>query len=208
MNSQHRILVVAARTIAAFTLTLAITLGAAGCADIEHTLAQAHALRDHASDARTGVASELDGLEQQRDRLGDNPPPAIASDLDLAIAGARARLGALDAALAHADRVIDEMERPTDGITQGVGALAPFLPPGTQGPALLGAALIATLLRARQVRTGADSIVASIQSAMKDPEFKQAFERQAGTIRSIQTPAARRIVDRATGKPAPLRSPL
>jgi len=43
---------------------------------------------------------------------------------------------------------------------------------------------------------------------MGDPEFKQAFERHATTIRSIQTPAARRIVDQETGVRTRLKLPI
>ena len=186
-------------------IALSIVPVLSGCADIPQAIAQATALRDDAADARQRVADDLADLESARAGL---PPGRPAPDLDAAIAGARAKLHALDAAVAHADLVLQEMAQPTDALTHGVGALADLLPPPVRGPALLGAALLATLLRARQVRKGAGSIAASIQKALQDPDFRAAFDRHAATIRSIQTPTARRIVDEAT-KPGPMiRSPI
>jgi len=187
-------------------IAIAIVSVPSGCADIPQTVAAATALREDAARARDRLAGELAGLEQAR---ADLPPDApSAPDLDAAIGLARARAAALDAAVLHADRVLAEMGRPTDALTQGVGMLTPLLPPPAQGPTLLAAALVATLLRARQVRKGAGSIAASIQNALRDPDFRAAFERHADAIRSIQTPTARRIVDEVT-KPGPmLRSPI
>lgn len=186
-------------------IALSIVPVLSGCADIPETIARATALRDDAAGARQRVANDLAALESAR---ADLPPDRPAPDLDAAIAGARARLQALDAALAHADLVLQEMAQPTDALTQGVGGIADLLPPPARGPALLGAALLATLLRAHRVRKGAGSIAASIQKALQDPDFRAAFERHADTIRSIQTPTARRIVDETT-KPGPMiRSPI
>lgn len=183
---------------------LTLTLGA--CADIPRTLAQASAWRDEAARARDGVAQDLGALEAARATVPDADPNA--PDLYAALALARAKLQTLDAAVAHADLVLGEMANPSDALTQGVDALAPFLPAPARGPALLGAALLATLVRARQLRKGAGSIAASIQKALGDPDFRAAFDRHAATIRSIQTPTARRIVDEVT-KPGPmLRSPI
>lgn len=186
--------------------TVATVLLAPGCAGVGETIERATAWRDRAADARASVADELAGLERARADLPATDP--TLPTLDAAIAGARTRLNALDAAVRHADLVLEEMREPADTLTRGVTALSPLLPPGAQGPALLGAALVATALRARQVRQGAESIVASIQAAMKDPDFQTAFQRQATTIRSVQTPVARRLVDSATGDRALLRSPI
>lgn len=181
-----------------------LTLGA--CGSLQETIAQATNLRNDASHARDTVATQIESLETTQASL---PIDSTAhADAASALAIANAKLAALDAAVLHADRVLAEMTDPQDSLTQGVGAISPFLPAPVQGPALLGAALIATLLRAHQVRKGAGSIAASIQKAMADPDFKQAFERQAGTIRSIQTPAARRIVDQETGSRPGLKMPI
>ncbi len=190
-----------------FLLTLIVALAAAitGCADVPATIARAAAWRDDAAGARDRIAQDLHALRAARDAVPDDHP--TAPDLDAAISAADARLAALDAALTHADRVLTEMTTPTDGLTRAADALSPILPPPARGPVLLGAALIATLLRARQVRQGAASIAASIEKALDDPDFKAAFRRHADTIRTIQTPTARRIVDQAT-RPGLIRSPI
>lgn len=193
------------RILALSLLTLA-TLALGACASLQETIAQAQAIRAQAAEARAHVAEQLAALEAAHGTL---PPDAPQTpDLEAAASAARAQLAVLDAAIVHADRVIAEMTAPTDPITQGVGSIATLLPPGTRGPAVLGAALIATLLRARQVRQGAGSIAASIQKAMQDPAFKAAFQAQSATIRSIQTPAAQRIVDQETRQNTPFRSPI
>jgi hypothetical protein len=186
-------------------IALAIVTALSACADIPQTIAHAQTLRDQAAAARADLGARLADLRATRDAL---PPDAPAPDLDAAIALAQARAAALDAAVRHADLVLAEMTDPSDTLTQGVSALTPFLPAPAQGPALLGAALLATLLRARQVRKGAGSIVASIQHALKDPDFRAAFERHAPTIRGIQTPTARRIVDEVTKPGLMVRSPI
>ncbi len=193
------------RRLAVIALSI-VTLSLTACADIHGTIAQATVLRDQAAQARQTLDAELADLQSARDTLPDDAP--AVRDLDAAIARAHAKRQTLDAALAHADLVLAEMQAPTDALTQSVSALAPLLPPPAQGPVLLGAALIATLFRARQVRKGAGSIAASIQKALSDPDFRAAFERQAALIRSIQTPTARRIVDETTKPGLMLRSPI
>lgn len=196
--------VVRTSVIIAFAFVAFSTLTA--CGSIQETLAQTSALRDQAKVARTEIATQVNTLESAQSVLPPNAPESASTSA--ALAAARAKLASLDAAILHADQVIAEITAPTDSITQGIGALAPFLPPPAQGPALLGAALLATIIRARQVRKGAGSIATSISKAMQDPEFKSVFERHSDTIRSIQTPAARRIVDQETGKAGSLRSPI
>jgi hypothetical protein len=185
-----------------------VTLSLPGCADIPRTIAQAQAWRDDASAARDRLNAEIDALASARPAVPDGS--ARAAELDAALAVATTRAAALDAAVRHADLILTEMTTPADGLTRGVSALSPFLPAPAQGPALLGAALLATLLRAHQVKKGAGSIVASIEKAMADPDFQAAFDRHAATIRSIQTPTARRIVDEITrsANARPIRSPI
>lgn len=190
-------------TVIALTLA-ALSLGA--CGSLQETIAHATDLRNDAARARDTVATQIESLQSTQAALPVDAPEH--AEIESALALANARLAALDAAVLHADRVLAEMTEPTDSLTQGVGAISPWLPAPVQGPALLGAALIATLLRARQVRQGAGSIAASIQKAMADPDFKAAFERHAATIRSIQTPAARRIVDQETRPGTGLRMPI
>ncbi|MEM9372378.1 MAG: hypothetical protein AAGA55_01925 [Planctomycetota bacterium] len=189
-----------------FLPLIAVILALTGCGSLEDTIAAATGIRDQAAQARVEVVTQLESMRASRESLEPGSPEH--AEATAAITLANARMAALDAAILQADRVIAEITDPSDGLTQGVGTITPFLPAPAQGPALLGAALVATLLRAHQVRKGAGSIAASIRKAMDDPDFKQAFERQAGTIRSIQTPAARRIVDQETGSRPGLRLPI
>ncbi len=186
-----------------FVLVAGLVLS--GCADLPETIAQARAWRDHAAASRAQVAADLADLQATRQSLPDDAPHA--PDLDAALARARAQLAALDAAVTHADLILAEMTEPTDALTQGAHALGGYLPAPARGPVVLGAALVAALVRAHQVRKGAGSIAASIQKALADPDFRAAFERHAATIRTIQTPTARRIVDETT-RPTLLRSPI
>lgn len=193
------------RTLA--VIALAIVLSAlAACADIPATLSAAESWRDEAAQAHAHAAEQLQALEQARAEMPPQAPDTPVIDASIAVA--QTRLAALDAALRHADLVLAEMRDPADPLTLAVQALSPILPPQAQGPAVLGAALLATIVRARRVRKGADSIAASIQAALKDPEFQSHFQKHAATIRSIQTPTARRIVDEATRPGFMIRTPF
>jgi hypothetical protein len=104
--------------------------------------------------------------------------------------------------------VIEEASRPTDPLTSAVGAVAPFLPEPARLPVLLGAALLVTLARAAQLKRGTASIVRGIQKAIdEDQQFRDTFKRHANTFRTIQTAAARRIVDETT-RPPLIRLPI
>lgn len=196
------------KSVAVFGVIALAVVTLPGCADIPRTIAQAQAWRDEAAGARERLDAEIDALAEARRGVPDDS--ARAAELDATLALAQTRADALGAAVRHADLILAEMATPTDGLTRGVSALAPLLPAPGQGPALLGAALLATLLRAHQVKKGAGSIVASIQKAMADPEFRAAFDRHAPTIRSIQTPTAHRIVDEITRSAGvrPVRMPI
>lgn len=193
------------RTLAVIALAIVLSTLAA-CADIPATLSAAESWRDEAAQAHAHATEQLQALEQARADLPPHAPDAPVIDASIAVA--QTRLAALDAALRHADLVLAEMRDPADPLTLAVQALSPILPPQAQGPAVLGAALLATIVRARRVRKGADSIAASIQAALKDPEFESLFQKHASTIRSIQTPTARRIVDEATRPGFMIRAPI
>jgi hypothetical protein len=95
------------------------------------------------------------------------------------------------------------VEHPTDGLTHAARGLGAFLPEPLRLPLVLGAALGATLLRSGQLKKGAVSIARSIEKAKQtDEALREAIARNAGTIRTIQTPTARRLVDLAqSGNP-------
>ena len=95
--------------------------------------------------------------------------------------------------------------QPVDPLKQGLRAhgVSSWVPAPIQGPLVLGAALIATLARSRQLKESSKSIVNSIAHVLeRDEQFRSIFQSHADTIRSIQTPGARRIVDRTQSKRA------
>lgn len=176
-----------------FLALLSISIG--GCAGIAETIEQTSQWRDNAQEAKNSAQTQLDELAQQREQFPDES--AQAELIDAAIARARAKISMLEAAIVHADLVLEEAQHPSDALTQITGKVVPFVPAPVQAPLLLGAALLTTLVRSQQLKAGAHSIIKSIQHAAgNDESFRIAFESNADTIRTIQTPLARRLVDR------------
>ena len=115
----------------------------------------------------------------------------------------QAKRAALDAAIAQANQVLDEAQHPSDALTQIAHGISSWVPAPAQGPLVLGAALIATLTRSRQLKQSSMSIINSISHVLeRDEQFKSLFEQHADTIRSIQTPTARKLVDQTNRKRA------
>jgi len=175
-----------------------------GCADLQGAIAQTNAWRENAQGIETELQAQLDQLEHQRTTVLDSSPSA--SLFDTAIAQANMKIHALNTAISQADLVLTEAQNPTDSITQIANTISPWVPAPAQGPIVLGAALVAILFRSRNLKNSAASIIQSIEHAMsRDPEFKQIFNRHADTIRTIQTPGARKLIDttvRKARKPA------
>lgn len=166
-----------------------------GCAGIGETIEQAQHWRSQAHDARESAETELGELIAEREASGDGS--SQAEMIDAAIARAQAKIAVLDAAIVHADMVLNEAQNPSDGLTRIAGQVVPFVPAPVQGPLLLGAALLATIARSQQLKAGTRSIIKSIQHAVNNDEaFGAAFRVNADTIRTIQTPLARRMVDK------------
>lgn len=186
----------AMKPIASIVLIIVLfTIPIAGCAGIGETIEQTSRWRDQAHNARNTAESELEDLVDQREAFPDSSQQAGL--IDAAIARARAKISMLDAAIVHADMVLEETENPTDGLTGITERLISFIPAPAQGPLLLGAALITTLVRSQQLKAGSRSIIQSIQHAVSNDEsFHAAFKANADTIRTIQTPLARRMVDK------------
>jgi len=173
-------------------ILLAPTLG---CAGIGETIEQTARWRSEAQAAKTAAATQLDGLIVHRESLPDDSAQGVL--LDAAIVRAQSKIAVLEAAIVHADMVLREAQNPTDGLTRITEQLLPFIPAPAQAPLLLGAALLTTLVRSRQLTAGAQSIIRSIEHAAKNDEsFGSALRANADTIRTIQTPMARRMVDR------------
>ncbi|MBL4698029.1 MAG: hypothetical protein JKX70_04260 [Phycisphaerales bacterium] len=177
-----------------------------GCTDLQGAFAQSAAWREKAQAVESTLQTQLNDLESQRQQTQDSSPQA--SLLDAAIASASAKIQLLNTAIARADLVIEEAQNPTDSFTMAADAIAPWIPAPAQGPLVLGAALIATLFRSKNLKANTASIIQSIEHTLnRDPQFKQLFDQHADTIRTIQTPGARKLIDstiRKSQKPSVL----
>jgi hypothetical protein len=188
------------------TILTAGSLG--GCAGIEDALL----LRDRAASARDAMDARVEESRTILKGMDDAGVPAqdpARTRAAAELAAAQAAQAAAEAAVAHLDAIIEEARRPTDGLTQGLDVLSGVLPEPLRSPALLGGALVVTLLRARQNRAALASVARSIEQVKRDDEeFRKRFKEHAATIRSIQTPAAAAAVREATGQGWMWRLPL
>lgn len=193
------------RTTWAFlAIGLALCLG--GCVDmgeLDKFREDAAALRDDLS------AREADWLQRLESMSPGDP---LRTSVEAELAAAKAKTAVADAALKRIDQVLDRAKNPggyDDPLGRTVGLVLPWLPEPMRTPAALGAALVATLWRSRQLKQAAVSIARGVNKAMQeDEQFRTAFKRHAGTFRTIQTPAARRIVDEATNERFMVRLPV
>tara|TARA_R110002073_G_scaffold152651_3_gene307429 strand:+ start:60920 stop:61486 length:567 start_codon:yes stop_codon:yes gene_type:complete len=166
-----------------------------GCAPLGQSIEQIGEIREQATGIQSDLETQLDELELMRESIPDGSEQR--SSIDALIAQVNAKLAVVSAAIVHADQVIEDATNPSDPLTIAADAVSPWVPAPVQAPLVLGAALIATMLRSRSITSGARSIVESINHVMKrDESFKVAFAANADTIRTIQTPVARKIVDK------------
>lgn len=184
-------------------VTMVAMIAAVGCADLGEVIA--------ARDSAAAVTNDLNKAalehEQAAGALGEGDPRA--AHLRKEAARARATATALDAAIRQVNLVLDEAQDPTSPISAATSAAAPFFPPPVGAGLLLGGALAASLLRAGKLKAALASVVKGIEAAKKDDEaFRKQFQEHAGTFRSIQTPAARRIVDEVTHEGFMVRLPI
>jgi len=158
--------------------------------------------RDEASLLRTQLE-----LDQQRwsdtvellDHADPLYPQAVAR-----LQQAKADRATADAIVRQTESLLGGPADPTNPINAVIGAIAPWVPEPARVPLLLGGALAASIARARQLKTGLQSVAKSINKAKdRDPEFAQRFKQHADLIRSTQTPAAMRIVDQVQRTSAP-----
>lgn len=188
-------------TIIVLTLILTTSVLSSGCADLQGAIAQTSAWRDEAVTVRDTLEQQVQTLQTQQGGLEPGSPEAIAIDTEIKLA--QAKQAALDAAIAQANQVLDEAQHPSDALTQIAHGISSWVPAPAQGPLVLGAALIATLTRSRQLKQSSMSIINSISHVLeRDEQFKSLFEQHADTIRSIQTPTARKLVDQTNRKRA------
>ena len=177
---------------ACVSLVLAAVLAAfllSGCLDMQ----RADEFRGRAVSVRDRFAAESADLAAAVERMPANDP--MKPDAEAALARARAKEAAADAAVQQVDLVMRRARSPDNPLS--VGALG-WLPEPVRWPLALGAALVASLARGAQLKRGLASVAQSLDKAMEeDGEFRARFRQHAATIRSIQTPLARREIDRA-----------
>ena len=188
-------------TIIVLSLFVLTALLSTGCADLQGAIAQTSAWRDEAVTVRDTLEKQVQTLQTQQGGLEPGSSEAIAIDTEIKLA--QAKRAALDAAIAQANQVLDEAQHPSDALTQIAHGISSWVPAPAQGPLVLGAALISTLTRSRQLKQSSMSIINSISHVLeRDEQFKSLFEQHADTIRSIQTPTARKLVDQTNRKRA------
>jgi len=174
--------------------------GIGGCAPVGQSIEQLGSMRDQAAEIQGGLQDQLDELALMRETIPDGTQQGDA--VDAMAAQVKAKLAVVEAAIVHADQVIEGVENPSDPLTIAAGAVSPYVPAPLQAPLVLGAALLASVVRSRSLKNGTRSIVESINYVMKkDPSFQAAFESNADTIRTIQTPVARKMVNKLAAKP-------
>lgn len=172
-------------------LILVVAIAAtAGCVDMN----QVRLFRDNAAAVRDDLKGQAAAL--QRQLAGMNADDPARPDLEAALARAKAKEAAADAAIKQVDLVVSQAAHPDTTLGKAVDLASPWLPEPVRVPLALGAALAAALARAAQLKKGMTSIADGLNKAMEeDPEFKAHFKRHANTFRAIQTPTARKVVD-------------
>ena len=174
---------------------LGLALGLVGCGGIEDL----RAFEARAAEVRAGLDADIAHLERA---LPAAEPGSVAHEvLTRNISDAKALRSAADAAVLQSQAIAEHIETPAGPISELVGMLAPWLPEPVRLPLVLSALLAGSVARWSQVRRGLTSVVESIEKAKKDDEvFAQGLQRNASTLRSIQTPTARRLVDRVQAR--------
>jgi hypothetical protein len=166
------------------------------------------AMREQAREAEAAIRADRDELAGLVERLPPGDPARARvgamiharEDLIGRFGVAGDRLEALISAAESGD-IAGTMET-------GAGVFVPLLPVGAQVPAVLAAGLVASLWRAARLKRSAVSIAEGLEKAMRDDDgLREGVKRNAATLRSVQTPTAKRIVDEVT-KPGKVRLPL
>lgn len=185
------------RTIITLVTIIVVVLTQSGCASLDESIARIESMTRSAQTTRDSSRSKLDELELLRESI----PDSESGPIDSAIAQLRAQISILDSAILQAQQTMDEAQNPSDALTIAVDSISPWVPAPIQAPLVLGAALIATLTRSGALKKSARSIVESIDLAMRtDPVMRSAIESNANTIRTIQTPQARKLVNQWTSR--------
>ncbi|MGD9789940.1 MAG: hypothetical protein AB7Q00_03250 [Phycisphaerales bacterium] len=166
-------------------------------------------LRDQAAHVREQLAQEGTQIRGVLAQLPIDDPARPGLDAQLKSVDDAAQT--LSAAIEQVDRALGNANNPTE--TEGMvgtltGTISSVLPTPWRVPVALGAALVAAVLRARQLKAGLASIAKSLEVAMRDDEqLKTSVKANAQTLRTIQTPVAQQIVDQVQAGSVALKFP-
>ncbi|MHA7814499.1 MAG: hypothetical protein ACX94C_14035 [Phycisphaerales bacterium] len=181
-------------TITIVFVLIFLTAGITGCTDLQGAITKASAWRDEAQTIQGTLDEQAGSLRTQLAALDPDSPEARQLDTDISLLDAKR--AALSAAIARANLVLEEAHNPSDSLTVLARGVSSWVPAPVQGPLVLGAALLASLARSRKLKQSSASIVDSIAHVLeRDEAFRSLFDAHADTVRSIQTPGARKLVD-------------
>jgi len=190
-------------TIAMICVGGAISGSLGGCVGVEDLAAA----RDDARELHARLDARADQLELNAGGAPEGSP--ARSQEEAFAASVRAQADGVGAAVTQLDAIIRETNSPTEPLSRAVTELSMMLPEPARSPIVLGGAILALLLRARQLKTALHSVAKSMDKAMEQDEaFRARFRANADTFRTIQTPAAKRIVDEATREGFMMRLPI
>lgn len=198
------------RFLAGLLVVLTCAIGAAGmgslagCVDLEGVRQE----RERGSEVVSTLKSRATEYQTSLDALaaGDPARAELAAGLERA---ARARdalsrrvqeLGALEERARKEARIGevggDGVEGVEGGLVVGGVDVMDLVPGPWKVVAVLSVGLATSLVRSKQLRDAAASMARSIDKALEEDEkLAERFRQHANTLRTIQTPLARKIVD-------------
>ncbi len=173
------------------------------------TKEQVQTVRDQAAQTIDEAEALLESLRQERDealKRSRELEGALAESYATAATVLSEKIAKVETVLADSRRVVSETDRILaewdDGEMYGpIGEIAdavlPFLPPGTQVPAILGVGLVGAVQRWITRDRALKRVVRSIDAGKAESAHLAEGIREASeTIKAIQGPTTRAIVDR------------
>ena len=183
-----------------------VALGFGGCVDMS-VLGEVEAMRNQAAQLRDELHAESAAWDRRLAALRPDDP--LRAEAVASRDAARAREAAVASAVSVADATLARANAPDDTLTQAAKGVSPLVPEPVRTPLVLGAALVASLLRAAQLKRGLASVAEGMSKAMsEDGAFRERFKAHANTFRTIQTRVARRVIDETTGAKKLVRLPV
>lgn len=184
-------------------LLLGVVLGTlAGCVDLDHVRKE----RERGAEVVSTLKSR--GVEYQSTLNGLAESDPVRVELESGVKRAEMARDEVARRVQEAALLEEELQRvsaagdsggrvPVVGGPIVVGQDFVELVPGPwKVAALLTVGLATSLVRSRQLREAASSIARSIDKALEeDAKLAERFRQHANTLRTIQTPLARKIVD-------------